>query len=136
MSRREIDRLVDRLASEYGTDPTLIKSIIQNESNYDPNAVSRTGAVGLMQLMPETGKAYGVASDERYIPHKNIRGGIAYLADLKRKYDGDLFLMLAAYNAGETAIQKHGNRIPPYTETVQYVVRVLQTYLRALESRA
>ena len=111
-------------------DPALIHAVILAESGYNPSARSNKGAVGLMQLMPETAKRYGVI--DRLDPAQNIRGGTSYLRDLLRLFNNDLRLALAAYNAGEGAVVKYGNRIPPYRETVAYVPRVMTYYRRNL----
>lgn len=118
--------LVEKAAHEHQIDQALLRAIIAVESGYDPNAVSRKGAVGLMQLMPQTARRYGVRNI--YDPAQNIQGGARYLRDLMGKFDNDLPLVLAAYNAGEAAIAQHGNRIPPYRETRSYVPRVLDFY--------
>jgi soluble lytic murein transglycosylase-like protein len=111
-------------------DPALIHAVILAESGYDPSARSRKGAVGLMQLMPETAERYGVLN--RLDPAQNIRGGTRYLRDLLRMFNNDLRLALAAYNAGEGAVAKYGNRIPPFPETIAYVPRVIAQYRRNL----
>ncbi len=108
--------------------PALIHAVIRAESGYDPQARSHKGAMGLMQLMPETARRYCV--DDPYDPAQNIRGGVAYLGDLMRKFNHDPTLALAAYNAGEAAVERHGNRIPPYAETRRYVPHVLGLYER------
>ena len=111
-----------------GIDPALVHAVIAAESNYDPNAVSPKGAVGLMQLMPDTARRYGVKDRELKFPEKNIRAGVRYLADLLRMFEGNLTLALAGYNAGEGVVFRYGKRIPPYPETEAYVPRVLQQY--------
>lgn len=121
---------VSQLGAENQVSPALIHAVISAESGYDPDARSRKGAMGLMQLMPETAQRYRV--DNPYDPVQNIRGGVSYLRDLMRQFDNDLSLVLAAYNAGEGAVQRHGNRIPPFAETRQYVPRVLGLYDRYL----
>jgi soluble lytic murein transglycosylase-like protein len=90
--------------------------------------VSGKGAAGLMQLMPDTAKRYGVA--DRFDPRQNLEGGARYLRDLLRLFDNNVSLALAAYNAGENAVARYGNRIPPYRETLNYVPRVLDFYQR------
>jgi soluble lytic murein transglycosylase-like protein len=107
-------------------DPALISAVISVESGYNPSARSSAGAVGLMQLMPETARRYGVRN--RLDPAQNIHGGARYLRDLKVLFGGNLQLVLAAYNAGEGAVMKYGRRIPPYPETVAYVPKVLGHY--------
>lgn len=120
-SGRQYDLIIRRIAQKYDVDPELIHSIIRAESNYDSRAVSPKGAVGLMQLMPDTAKEYGVK--DRYDPLENIEGGVKYLKELLQIYDQKDDLVLAAYNAGPEAVKKH-NGIPPYPETVQYIQRV------------
>jgi len=107
-------------------DPALIRAVITVESGYNPSARSSAGAVGLMQLMPETARRYGVK--DRLDPVQNINGGARYLRDLKVMFNGDLKLVLAAYNAGEEAVMKYGRRIPPFRETEAYVPKVLSHY--------
>ena len=117
--------LVQRLSQQYSVDPHLVRAIITVESNFDPRAVSRAGAQGLMQLMPDTAARYRVG--DPFDPHANIEGGIRYLRDLLRLFPRDLRHVLAAYNAGEGAVQYYGG-IPPYPETQRYVERVLALY--------
>jgi len=109
-------------------DPALIHAVITAESNYNANAVSHKGAVGLMQLMPDTARRYGLKEREIRQPEKNIRAGAQYLADLLRMFDGDLKLALASYNAGENVVLRYGRKVPPYAETQAYVPRVLRVY--------
>ncbi len=106
--------------------PELLHAVVRAESAYDPWAVSSAGAVGLMQLMPETAKRYGV--HDRRDPASNLEGGARYLRDLLEQFEYDVKLALAAYNAGENAVVKHGYRIPPFAETQRYVVKVLKFY--------
>ena len=121
-------RLLDRIAAESGVDRALLYAVASQESGFDPHAVSPAGAVGLMQLMPATAQRFGV--QDRLDPEQNLRGGAAYLAWLLTHFDQDLDLALAAYNAGEGAVHRHGNRIPPYAETQAYVRAVRARYLR------
>ncbi len=107
-------------------EPALIHAVISAESGYNPFARSRKGAAGLMQLMPDTAKRYGVTN--RLDPAQNIGGGARYLRDLIRIFKNDLQLAIAAYNAGENAVLRAGNRIPPYQETMTYVPRVMSYY--------
>jgi soluble lytic murein transglycosylase-like protein len=107
-------------------EPALLHAVISAESGYNPLARSRKGAAGLMQLMPETAKRYGVKN--RLDPAQNIDGGARYLRDLIRMFNNDVQLAVAAYNAGENAVVKYGNRIPPYSETMTYVPRVMTYY--------
>jgi soluble lytic murein transglycosylase-like protein len=109
-------------------DPALVYAVMRAESNYNPNAVSEKGAVGLMQIMPDTGRRFGLKEKELRVPGKNIRTGVQYLSELITLFDGDLRLAVAAYNAGENAVIRHGRRVPPYAETLAYVPRVLRVY--------
>lgn len=116
-------------ARRHELDPALLTAVIRAESNFDPAAVSRRGAKGLMQLMPKTSALYGVADPLE--PHANIDTGAKHLRSLLERYRNNLELALAAYNAGEEAVERHGGRIPPFGETrgyVKAVLRHLQTY--------
>lgn len=115
-------------ANAFDLDPALLNAVIAVESNHNPGARSPKGAMGLMQLMPDTSRRFGVA--DPWHPEQNIRGGARYLADLLVMFDNDLSLALAAYNAGEQAVMRYGRRIPPYPETRTYVTRVLAIYHR------
>lgn len=122
-------------ALEHGLEPELLQALIATESGFDAHAVSPRGAVGLMQLMPATAARYGVVGDARVPaekkltdPRTNIRAGSRYLADLIARFSGQLDLALAAYNAGEGAVERAGRRIPDYPETRNYVRTVLQLY--------
>ncbi len=117
---------IQAAAQAANVEPALIRAVISAESGYNPSALSRKGALGLMQLMPETAARYGVK--DRLDPGQNIHGGTRYLSDLKRMFNNDLRLVIAAYNAGENAVVKYGNRIPPYPETMNYVPRVMKYY--------
>ncbi len=112
---------VDRIAQQNRISPRLVHSVIQVESNYDPNAVSPKGAQGLMQLIPATARRFGVSNV--FDPEDNIQGGARYLKHLLELYKGDEALALAAYNAGEGAVSRYGG-VPPYPETRQYVAKV------------
>lgn len=122
------DQLVADVSLAYGVDSALLHAVITVESHYNPKAVSKKGAAGLMQLMPQTAKRYGVAN--ALDPRQNLTGGAQYLRDLLRMFDNNVSLAVAAYNAGEQAVAKYGNRIPPYRETLNYVPRVLNFYRR------
>ena len=124
------DRMVNKIARTYGVDSALLHAVISVESRYSPKAISRAGAIGLMQLMPETAKRYGVA--DPLDPLQNLRGGARYLRYLLKKYNNDINLALAAYNAGEASVAKYGNQIPPYPETTDYVPRVIGYYQQYL----
>jgi hypothetical protein len=119
------DGMIDTHSKRAGIDPQLVKSVMLVESNFNPRAVSRRGAGGLMQLMPSTAKRYGVQN--RFDAQQNIQGGVRYLADLLTLYRGDLRHTLAAYNAGEGAVARHSG-VPPYPETREYVRRTLVAY--------
>lgn len=117
--------LIRSAADRYGVDPRLVEAIIAVESAFDPGAVSPKGAMGLMQLMPGTADRYAV--NNPFDPMQNIAGGIRYLRDLLVRFQGDLQWALAAYNAGEKAVDLHRG-IPPYRETRTYVTKVLRHY--------
>jgi hypothetical protein len=123
---------IDASARSFGLEPALLHAVIRVESNYNPAALSPKGAVGLMQLMPGTSERFGVANPWR--PHDNIRGGARYLSQLLTLFDQDLALALAAYNAGEEAVMRHGRRVPPFRETRDYVERVTVLYRQHLAS--
>jgi soluble lytic murein transglycosylase-like protein len=125
-NRKRFTRTIELAAKHHKLPTALLHAVITAESAYDPNAVSRAGAVGLMQLMPATAERYGVR--DRKDPNANVTGGTRYLKDLLGMFDNDLVLALAAYNAGENAVIKHGRQIPPYQETQTYVRRVLKFY--------
>ena len=126
----EIIRAVGR---KQGVEGALIHAIIWAESSYDADAVSRAGASGLMQLMPDVARSYGVR--DVFDPEENIRAGAKMLQQLLVQFDGDLELAVAAYNAGPNAVIRAGNRIPPISETAAYVPRVLDHY-RRLQAKA
>jgi soluble lytic murein transglycosylase-like protein len=119
------DREIRQTSKRYGVDYALVKAVIKAESNFDPQAISRAGAKGLMQLMPGTAKALGV--NDSFHPTDNIEGGVRHLRNLLDLFNGDLQLVLAAYNAGEGAVFRY-NGLPPYQETRTYVQRVLQYF--------
>jgi soluble lytic murein transglycosylase-like protein len=125
-NRQQYGAIVEQTAGRFGIDAALLHAMISVESGYDPNALSRRGAGGLMQLMPATAKRYGVANV--FDPVDNVRGGARYLAELLKMFENDLPLALAAYNAGEAAVLKYGKRIPPYRETTDYVAKVVDSY--------
>jgi transglycosylase-like protein with SLT domain len=113
---------IREISSRHGVDATLVESVIRAESAFNPTAVSRSGARGLMQLMPKTALALGVR--DSFNPRENIEGGVRHLRYLLDRYPGNVALAIAAYNAGEGAVDSHRG-IPPYAETQQYVQRVL-----------
>ncbi|MET0329565.1 MAG: lytic transglycosylase domain-containing protein [Luteimonas sp.] len=112
---------IARASRDFGVEEAIVRAIMHAESAFNPNALSRAGAQGLMQLMPATAARFGVIN--AFDPEQNIRGGVEYLAWLLKRYNGDLTLAAAGYNAGEGAVQRHGG-VPPYAETQRYVVRV------------
>lgn len=118
----EYESIISKYSQEYGVDRSLVKAVIQAESGYNPNAVSRKGARGLMQLMPKTAEHLKVA--DTFDPAQNIRGGVKYLRFLLDTCKGDETLALAAYNAGLSKVAQH-NGVPPYAETRNYVEKVL-----------
>lgn len=125
VSMSTLNEIFDRAASTYGIDADLLKAVARQESNFTANATSSSGAMGIMQLMPGTAKSLGVKN--AYDPEENIMGGAKLLASHLRKYNGNVTLALAAYNAGSGAVDKyHG--VPPYGETQNYVKRILQYY--------
>jgi soluble lytic murein transglycosylase-like protein len=123
--------LVEKAAREHELDPLLVDAVIRAESGYNPAAVSPKGAAGLMQLMPSTARRHGVR--DRFDPGENIRAGVRYLKALREAF-GDDRLALAAYNAGEGAVLKHGG-VPPYPETIEYLRRVQKLYESARASQ-
>ena len=122
-SRSTLQALAEQTARRFGVDVALVHAVIVAESAYRPNALSPKDAMGLMQLIPATARRYGVT--DPWDPAQNIEGGVRYLRDLLRRFDGDLALTAAAYNAGENAVTRYGNQVPPYRETETYVTRVL-----------
>ena len=117
--------LVDTISLNHGVDAGLVRAVIKAESNFNPWAVSNKGAMGLMQLIPATGRRYGVR--DFFDPQQNVDGGVRYLKFLLEKFNGDLDLSLAAYNAGENLVARLG-RIPPIAETTDYVRKVRAIY--------
>jgi soluble lytic murein transglycosylase-like protein len=121
----QIDTLVGQNSATWQVDPSLVKAIIANESGFDANATSKVGARGLMQLMPSTAQSVGVR--DAYDPAQNVAGGTRYLKGLLNRFNGDVRLAVAAYNAGPAAVEKYGD-VPPYAETQNYVQNVLRTH--------
>ncbi|MBS1788947.1 MAG: lytic transglycosylase domain-containing protein [Acidobacteria bacterium] len=127
---RNLDSLIVYDAAKYGVDPLLIYLVMREESGFNHRAVSRVGARGLMQLMPATAARLGVRNI--HDPVENVDAGTRYLRMLIDMFGGDINLALAGYNAGEGAVLKYGRRIPPYSETVNYVWRINTAYRRAV----
>ena len=125
----ELLAMVDGIATEQGVDPFLARAVIQAESAFYAKARSRAGALGLMQLMPQTAQRFGVL--DPFDPRQNITGGVKYLKWLSTAFDGDLPKVVAAYNAGEAAVTRYGG-IPPFQETRAYVPRVMELYRKRL----
>lgn len=119
------DPIVRKISTKHKVDAELIHAVIRAESNYDRYAISAKGAMGLMQLMPSTASYYGVLNV--FEPAQNIEGGVKYLKDLIKLYEGQTHLILAAYNAGQEAVRRYKG-IPPYKETRDYIERVQATY--------
>ena len=115
--------IIVQVAHNHQVDPALIKAIIKAESSYNPRAISKRGAKGLMQLMPRTAKALGV--EDSFNPEQNIKGGVRYFKDLVNQFDGDVKLALAAYNAGSRTVRKYQG-VPPYKSTKYYIKKVFQ----------
>ena len=126
---KRYDGLIEEAARENGLDPHLVRAVVEVESNYNPAAVSPKGAAGLMQLMPDTAKRFGLL--DVFQPAENLMTGARYLRQLIDKYSGELRLALAAYNAGEGAVDQF-QEIPPYAETQNYVREVIQRYQKKL----
>ena len=125
----KFNELVAKAAAKHQMDPKLLHAVIQAESAYNPNAVSSAGAVGLMQLMPDTARRYGVT--DRRDAEQNVDGGTRYLKDLLAMFNSNLTLAVAGYNAGEGAVMKYNNSVPPYPETRNYVQQVLSLYRKS-----
>ena len=124
----KIDNLIRHYGKQHGVDPFLIYCLMSQESSFVPGATSYKGAQGLMQLMPGTAARYGVTNP--YDVAQNIQGGTRYLKDLLKMFNGRIDLALAGYNAGEGAVMKYGNTIPPYNETRNYVRLILKRYTK------
>lgn len=125
-SKVEIQRLVTQSCEKHNVDPRLVMALIQQESGFNQNAISKTGAQGLMQLMPATAKSMGITN--AFNPSQNIEGGVKYLKGLLDRFNGNKILALAAYNAGPNAVNKY-NGVPPFKETQNYVRNILKNYL-------
>jgi len=127
-----IDSIIENISSKYNLDSDFIKAVIKQESGFNPNATSKKGAMGLMQLMPATAKSLGIS--DAYNPEQNIEGGVKHLKNLLDKYNNNQELALAAYNAGSSAVQKYGG-IPPYKETQNYVKSIMAAYNKVKEAK-
>jgi soluble lytic murein transglycosylase-like protein len=126
-SDSRLDRIVQEAAQRHSLDPALVKAVITTESGWNTRAISQKGAVGLMQLIPSTAQRFGVGNP--FDPAQNVEGGTTYLKTLLDRYNGDLTKSLAAYNAGERAVDLSGG-VPAYRETQQYVQKVTSAYFR------
>jgi soluble lytic murein transglycosylase-like protein len=124
-SPEEIDKAIEQAASRHNVDPNLVRSVIKVESNFNPNAVSRKGAMGLMQLMPSTARSLNVTNP--FDPEQNVDAGVRHLKKLLQSYGGDVNLTLAAYNAGQGAVARSAG-VPHFPETQNYVRRITDLY--------
>ena len=125
-TREQIKQLVKNISAKYNVDEKLVNAVIKQESGFNVKAKSKAGAMGLMQLMPATARSLGVK--DPYNPVQNIEGGVKYLSNMLKKYNGNVILALAAYNAGSGAVDKYSG-VPPYKETQNYVRSILANYL-------
>jgi soluble lytic murein transglycosylase-like protein len=130
-SQQEIDAAIDQAAARHNVDPSLVRAVIKVESNFNPNAVSRKGAMGLMQLMPQTARQLNVSNP--FDPEQNVDAGVRQLKQLMENYGGDVKLTLAAYNAGPGAVARSAG-VPHYAETRKYVKRITQLYYGGTDS--
>ena len=126
VSKPHLLNMISQISKKHGVDEKLVNAVIQQESGFNPKAKSHCGAMGLMQLMPSTAKTLGVS--DAYNPVQNVEGGVKYLKWLLSKYNGNVVLALAAYNAGSGAVDKYDG-VPPYAETQNYVKKILKNYL-------
>jgi len=126
-TKSQLLNMVEQVAEKHGVDSKLVKALIKQESGFNPKAKSKAGAMGLMQLMPSTAKSLGV--NDPFNPVQNVEGGVKYLKSMLNKYNGNIILALAAYNAGPNAVDKYSG-VPPYKETQNYVKSILSNYLQ------
>ncbi|MEJ8799983.1 lytic transglycosylase domain-containing protein [Trinickia caryophylli] len=122
--------LIEAVSAEFGLDAALLHAIVSTESGYDPSAVSKKGAIGLMQVLPATGRRFGFAGLQD--PRTNLLAGATYLKWLLARFHGNVKLAVAAYNSGESAVDRYGGTVPPYEETRRYVATVLAKYQATL----
>lgn len=125
-SKEDISNIISEISAKHGVNEKLVRALIKQESGFNPTVVSKAGATGLMQLMPQTAKDLGIVDIKD--PVQNVDGGVRYLKSMMKKYNGNLILALAAYNAGPGAVDKYGG-VPPYKETQNYVKSILANYL-------
>jgi soluble lytic murein transglycosylase-like protein len=127
----QYDGIIRGAAKDATIQAALVRAVIVVESGFNPRAVSKKGAIGLMQLQPATAKRYGVKNI--YDPEQNVRAGAHYLSDLLTRFHSNLELALAAYNAGEEAVERYGRHVPPFRETLAYVPSVMRVYQRLMD---
>ena len=127
----QYDGVITGAAKDATIQAALVRAVIVVESGFNPRAVSKKGAIGLMQLQPATARRYGVKNI--YDPEQNVRAGAHYLSDLLTRFDSNLELALAAYNAGEQAVERYGRHVPPFRETLAYVPSVMKVYQRLID---
>ena len=125
-AKAQYGAIIEEIARIYALESALVHAVVSAESAYNATAVSKKGAAGLMQLMPDTARRYGAT--DRFDPVQNLHAGTRYLSDLLKMFNGNVSLALAAYNAGENNVVKYGNQIPPFQETRMYVPKVLDLY--------